>query len=58
VFHRRSCRDLKPGEDGAALRLPWDAKAPPYAVGVWARELGAVVPGRLPKLHQKPGAQG
>src|SRR5205814_1658260 len=30
-----------------ALRLPWDAQAPKHAVGVFARDHGAVVPGRL-----------
>jgi molecular chaperone DnaK (HSP70) len=30
-----------------ALKLPWDAQGPGYAVGVFARDHGAVVPGRL-----------
>ncbi len=35
--------ELPPG----ALRLPWDAEEPGYAVGVFARDHGAAVPGRL-----------
>src|SRR5947208_11364324 len=30
-----------------ALRLPWDRQDPKYAVGVFARDHGAAVPGRL-----------
>jgi hypothetical protein len=30
-----------------ALQLPWDAKAAEFAVGVYARDQGALVPGRL-----------
>ncbi len=30
-----------------ALKLPWNAQGPGYAVGVFARDHGAVVPGRL-----------
>jgi hypothetical protein len=36
------------GEWGnGALRLPWDTSEPHYAVGVFARDHGATVPGRL-----------
>ena len=30
-----------------ALRLPWNAEEPDYAVGVFARDQGSIVPGRL-----------
>ena len=32
---------------GDALRLPWDSAEPRYTVGVFARDRGATVPGRL-----------
>nr|MCU0982812.1 molecular chaperone Hsp70 [Pirellulaceae bacterium] len=31
----------------AGLRLPWSREAPPYTVGVFAREQGSRAPGRL-----------
>src|SRR5437868_13263270 len=43
-FHyERAQAELPPG----ALRLPWSADDPKYAVGLFAREHGAAVPGRL-----------
>jgi hypothetical protein len=37
-----------PGElPGGAMRLPWSREEPAWAVGVFARDHGAVVPGRL-----------
>ncbi len=32
---------------GGALRLPWSREDPEYSVGLWAREQGTKVPGRL-----------
>ncbi len=32
---------------GGALRMPWDADAPRFVVGAFARDQGAAVPGRL-----------
>src|SRR4051794_11820 len=40
--------DAAAGEFAAgALKLPWDEAEPRYAVGVFARDHGAAVPGRL-----------
>lgn len=43
-FHYQPAQGELPGE---ALRLPWSGEEPGYAVGVFARDHGAVVPGRL-----------